>query len=258
MAEPTMPKVWNAAHYDGQMGYVSGLGQSLIGLLQPLNGERILDIGCGTGDLAAELARLGAEVTGIDFSESMIEQARAKHPGLTFAVADATAYRSPRRFDGVFSNAALHWIKPPLAAVESVRLALRPGGRFAAEFGGKGNVAAISEAIAAALEGLGINAQARNLWYFPSIGEYATLLEQQGFRVQSAEHFPRPVALKGGEQGLRHWLDMFADFFFHGLSLEQKEAVYTEIEERLRTKLFQQGQWQADYVRIRILAQLTE
>lgn len=251
-------KQWNAAHYDKQMGYVSGMGQSVIGLLAPVPGERILDIGCGTGDLAAELARLGAVPTGIDFSASMIEQARAKHPGLEFAVADAAAYRSPRRFDGVFSNAALHWIKPPQAAVETARLALRAGGRFAAEFGGKGNIAAIREAIRGVLGGLGRDAQALDPWYFPSIGEYTTLLEQHGFRVRCAEHFPRTVTLADGERGMRHWLDTFADFFFEGLSAAEKEQAYAEIEEQLRPKLFRDGVWYADYVRNRILALLPE
>lgn len=251
-------KSWDAVHYDKQMGFVSGMAQSVIGLLAPLPGERILDLGCGTGDLAAELARLGAVPTGIDFSASMIEQARAKHPGLEFAVADAAAYRSPRRFDGVFSNAALHWIKPPEAAVESARLALRAGGRFAAEFGGKGNVAAIREAIAAVLGGLGRDAQAVDPWYFPSIGEYTTLLEQQGFRVRAAEHFPRPVTLTDGERGMRHWLDAFADFYFADMTTEVKERAYAEIEERLRPKLYRDGSWIADYVRIRFLAELPE
>jgi trans-aconitate methyltransferase len=254
----TANKSWNPALYDAKMAFVSQLGSPLLGLLAPQPGERILDLGCGTGDLTAELARLGVETTGIDFSASMIEQARAKHPGLEFTVADATAYRSPRRFDGVFSNAALHWIKPAEAAIESVRLALRPGGRFAAEFGGKGNIGTIAGAIVDALTSLGIDAQARNPWYYPSIGEYTTLLEQRGFRVRSAELFPRPVVLADGEQGMKHWLDTFADVFFQGLAPEAKDEMYSLIEHQLRPKLFHQGAWQADYVRIRILAELHE
>jgi trans-aconitate methyltransferase len=250
----TPNKSWNAGLYDAKMGFVSQLGSPVIGLLAPQPGERILDLGCGTGDLAAELARLGAHPTGIDFSASMVEQARAKHPGLEFAVADATAYRSERRYDGVFSNAVLHWIKPPEAAVESVRLALRPGGRFAAEFGGKGNIAAIYEVIADVLGGLGVDAQARNPWYFPSTREYTTLLEQHGFRVCSAELFPRLTQLAGGEEGLRHWLDTFTDFFFAGLDSESKAEAYSRIEERLRPTYFHGGEWHADYMRIRVLA----
>jgi trans-aconitate methyltransferase len=254
----TMNKSWNPALYDAKMAFVSQLGSPLLGLLAPQPGERILDLGCGTGTLTAELAQLGAETTGIDFSASMIEQARAKHPGLEFTVADATAYRSTRRFDGVFSNAALHWIKPPEAAVESVRLALRPGGRFAAEFGGKGNVGTIADAIVNALTRLGIDAQARNPWYFPSVGEYTTLLEQHGFRVRSAELFPRPVELADGVQGMKNWLDTFADVFFQGLTPETKDEVYSQIEDQLRPQLFHQGEWRADYVRIRVLAELPE
>ncbi|MCD1261001.1 methyltransferase domain-containing protein [Paenibacillus athensensis] len=245
---------WKAQQYDTAMSFVSKYGESVLELLAPQPGERILDLGCGTGDLAAELARRGAVPEGIDVSASMIEEARVKYPGLPFAVADATAYRSERRFDGVFSNAALHWVKPPEAAVETVRQALRTGGRFAAEFGGKGNIAAIAGAVAAELAGLGIDAQARNPWYYPSIGEYTTLLEAHGFRVAGAWHFDRPTPLAGGENGLRLWIDTFAAFFFAGFDAGVKERALQAIEERLRPQLYKDGQWTADYVRIRVLA----
>ena len=60
----------------------------------------------------------------------MIVAARANYPGIQFLVADACDYRSNEPFDAVFSNAALHWVKPPENAAESIGLALKPGGRF--------------------------------------------------------------------------------------------------------------------------------
>jgi hypothetical protein len=109
-----------------------------------------------------------------------------------------------------------------------------------------------------ALTRLGLDAQARNPWYFPSVGEYTTLLEQHGFRVRSAELFPRPVMLADGVQGMKNWLDTFSDVFFQGLSPEAKDEVYSQIEDQLRPQLFHLGEWRADYVRIRVLAEFPE
>ncbi|MFY0546135.1 class I SAM-dependent methyltransferase [Brevibacillus sp. H7] len=249
-----MVQQWNARLYDDNMQFVSQLGKGLLDWLGPAPGEAILDLGCGTGDLTNELAEAGAVPTGIDLSPAMIELAREKYPSLRFLVADAETYRSEESFDGVFSNAALHWMKRPEAVIRTVRHALRPGGRFVAEFGGKGNVGSIVEAIEAVLAEVGIDAKGRNPWYFPSIGEYGALLEQNGFRLVRANHFDRPTQLSDGERGIRHWLDSFAGVFFQEMSLEQKERACERIAETLRSTLFQDGSWVADYKRIRILA----
>jgi trans-aconitate methyltransferase len=245
---------WNARLYDDKMEFVSRLGQDLLYWLDPRPGERILDLGCGTGDLTYQLAAEGAVPTGIDLSPEMIHTARQKYPSLRFLVADAHTYRTDTPFDAVFSNAALHWMKQPEAVVRTIRDALRPGGRFVAEFGGKGNVGTIIRTIESVLEEDGIDARPRNPWYFPSIGEYGSLLERHGFRLVQAAHFDRPTPLAEGENGLRHWLDAFAGTFFFGMAKEEKERAYERIFARLRPLLFQNGCWVADYKRIRILA----
>ncbi len=107
---------------------------------------------------------------------------------------------------------------------------------------------------AIALEAIAIPAQALNPWYFPSIGEYATLLEQQGFDVTYATLFARPTALTEGEAGMANWLEMFADAFLAGLSADQKIQIIRTVEEHLLPTLYQEGNWTADYRRIRILA----
>lgn len=247
--------VWKPSLYDTKMGFVSELGMGVTDLLEPGSGERILDLGCGTGDLTNVLAEKGAEVIGLDASSEMIERARAKYPGITFNVADGQSFRvAPAEFDAVFSNAALHWMKDAAGVAASVALALRPGGRFVAEFGGQGNVEHITAAVVDVLEKHGIAAAERNPWYFPSIGEYASLLEQHGFRVQFAFHFDRPTPLPDGEQGLEHWLRSFANPFFAGLSEEERAPLYAEIAEAVRPTLFRDGVWEADYKRIRIRA----
>ncbi|MEK3646118.1 class I SAM-dependent methyltransferase [Aeribacillus sp. FSL M8-0235] len=175
---------WNAALYDAKHSFVSKFGEHLLDLLEPKKGERILDLGCGTGDLAWKLYELGVDVVGIDKSENMINQAKAKYPGLTFEVKDVLNLGYRNEFDAVFSNAVLHWIKPPKQALINIYQALKENGRFVAEFGGKGNVKTITDAIRNEFNQLGMNEKANQFpWYFPSIGEYSSLMEEAGFRV---------------------------------------------------------------------------
>jgi trans-aconitate methyltransferase len=245
---------WNAALYDDKLYFVSELGKGVIDLLSPQENEEILDLGCGTGDLTSEIAKFGTKTLGIDSSPEMIRQAQEKYPHLSFAVEDACRYRSKETFDAVFSNAVLHWIKEPEKVIKNIWFNLKPKGRFVAEFGGKGNVALIVQAIEEVLKEAHVEFESRNPWYFPSIGEYSFLLEQNGFRVQYAIHFDRPTPLPGGERGLDHWLDMFTDHFFNGLSGQQRQEMYRKIKERLYGSLYREGSWVADYKRLRILA----
>lgn len=247
--------VWNADLYDNKLSFVSLFGKGLVELLQPQPGERILDLGCGTGDLAYEISKSGAAVIGMDFSDQMIEKACAKYPQLTFMVGNGENFRTQEKYDAIFSNAALHWMKQAPKVIESVHLALKSGGRFVAEFGGKGNVQTIIKGITdILLEEYGIDSSNRNPWYFPSIGEYSTLLESYGFKVSLAQHYNRPTPLIDGDKGLNHWLDSFADDFFPEFTKEDQIILYKKIKEKVRPYLYQDNQWVADYKRIRVVA----
>jgi trans-aconitate methyltransferase len=245
---------WNAELYDGKLGFVSEYGKSLIDLLQPQAGEQILDLGCGTGDLSNEIAQLGADVTGIDLAESMLEQAKRKYPHIPFLHENAETVRFTKQFDAVFSNAALHWMKNAKQVAESIWLALKPGGRFVAELGGKGNVETMVQALEEVLSTYGISGKERNPWYFPSIGEYSTLLEEQGFRVVYAVHFDRPTPLSDGENGLANWFKAFGGDFFQGISEEEQNQIIEQVKEKTRSALWKDGQWVADYKRLRVVA----
>jgi trans-aconitate methyltransferase len=246
---------WNTALYEQQHAFVWQYGESLLKLLAPKAGERILDLGCGTGQLTEKIAKSGAFVHGIDSSLSMITKARDNYPGLDFAVADARDFQVDLPLDAVFSNAVLHWIKQPDAVINCVEKALKPGGRFVAEFGGKGNVQAIVRSILSILSEIGCEEpEALNPWYYPSIGEYAGLLEKQGFEVSYAVLFDRPTPLEGGNAGMVNWIEMFAGVFFSGLSDEVRSQVIKEVEERLRSTQYRDGTWVADYRRIRVVA----
>jgi trans-aconitate methyltransferase len=246
---------WNSALYEKNHAFVWQYGESIVELLAPQAGEQILDLGCGTGQLTEKIAQTGAFVQGIDSSLSMISTAKVNYPHINFSVADASSFQVEEPLDAVFSNAVLHWIKQPDAVINCVENALKPGGRFVAEFGGKGNVGAIVRAILSVLSEIGCEEpEALNPWYFPSIGEYASLLEKQGFDVGYAVLFDRPTPLEGGSAGMVNWIEMFAGEFLSGLSEDVRSQVMNAVEERLRPALYRDGNWIADYRRIRVVA----
>ncbi|PYE56418.1 class I SAM-dependent methyltransferase [Deinococcus yavapaiensis] len=242
---------WNSDLYRDRHAFVWQHGGGVLTWLDAQPGERIVDLGCGTGELTVKIAEAGASVLGIDASSEMIEAASTKFPSLTWKVADARTFEVEPH-DAIFSNAALHWVKPPEAVVERVAASLRRGGRFVAEFGGRGNVAGIVEATSEARRRLGL-ADVPAPWYFPSVGEYASLLESFGLVVRRAESFERPTRLEG-EDGLRAWLTMFGGGLLAKLDDSEREAVVVEAERIARATLWQSGEWVADYVRLRVLA----
>jgi hypothetical protein len=146
-------------------------------------------------------------------------------------------------------------MKDQPAVARCIWEALRQGGRFVAEFGGKGNIRAIRTALSDAIQAAGEEMNAEPFArYYPAIGEYATLLEAQGFRVTFATHFDRPTKLDDGEKGLRNWLFTFADNVIEPLPENKREEVIAQVEQELKPALFQEGSWFADYRRIRIVA----
>ncbi len=246
---------WASALYESKHSFVWRYGADCLELLSPRQGERILDLGCGTGQLTEKIAGFGAEVLGIDKAPAMIEQARKNYPNLHFEVADATNFHFREQFDAVFSNATLHWIKEPEQVITCIWQALKSGGRFVAEFGGKGNIRAIVTAINNAMEAGGYPAKPEhNSWYFPSIGEYTTLLENQGFCVTYAILFKRPTPLEDSEKGIQNWIEMFANSFLQEIPINKHISVIRNIENQLRPELYRAGTWFADYKRIRIVA----
>ncbi|HEY9710411.1 MAG TPA: class I SAM-dependent methyltransferase [Oculatellaceae cyanobacterium] len=246
---------WASALYESKHSFVWQYGAECLELLSPQPNERILDLGCGTGHLTQEITKQGAIAIGIDKAPTMIEQARKNYPNLHFEVADATNFHFEEPFDAVFSNATLHWIKEPERVISCIWKALKPGGRFVAEFGGKGNIKAIATAINNTLEAAGYPVKPElNPWYFPSIGEYTILLEKHGFSVTYATLFERPTALEDGEKGLQNWIEMFANSFVKAIPANKRSSLIQTIENQLRPELYRDETWFADYKRIRVVA----
>jgi trans-aconitate methyltransferase len=244
---------WDCERYLNRHGFIIERGRALLDLLAPQAGERILDLGCGTGDIAQTIAESGAHVVGVDASVEMIATARERFPALDFRVEDAAALPFEAEFDAVFSHAVLHWVTRADEAIRGMRRALKPGGRLVAEFGGWRNCAALEAAFAASLRRQ-TGREYRSPWFFPSLADYATRLEAHGCIVRAAWYFDLPTPLQG-EDGLRQWVLQFLPQLLKGLDATTHEAVLADMEAALRPTLWRDGAWQADYRRLRVAAE---
>ncbi len=243
-----MTPSWNPREYQDRHAYVFKFGEDLLGLLAAQPGERILDLGCGTGQLSAAIAEAGARVTGLDLSREMLEEARAHYPHIEFVEGNAADFTLAEPVDAIFSNAALHWVKNAEGVAASVERALRPNGRFVAELGGRGNIRTILAAFRAE-----IGDEAKFPWFYPSIGEYASILERHGMEVRQAWLFDRPTRVEA-EDGMEHWLGVFTRGVVAGMDAARANAVFKAVAERLRDRFYADGAWTLDYRRLRIVA----
>jgi len=136
--------------------------------------------------------------------------------------------------------------------IAGVWRALKPGGRFVAEMGGLGNIAAIRVALQAVLTRFGIDAEAVAASFYPSPGQYRRLLDEAGFGVRSIELIPRPTPLPAGMEA---WLNTFRNGVLDLLKPEDRSRAVAETVALLRPVLCDaNGNWTADYVRLRFAA----
>ncbi len=244
---------WDASFYNQQHNFVTTYGESLIPLLDPKPNEIILDLGCGTGPLTAQLAKMAQRVIGIDSSSDMLALAKRNYPDIEFLVADGQNFKLGQTVDAVFSNAAMHWMLEPAKVANCVWEALKPGGRFVFEMGGKGNIKTIEKACDYAFSRLGIQPPLP-INYFPSIGEYSHILEKQGFIVKYAVCYDRPTELSG-EDGLVNWLKMFRNHMLNQIPHDKQESFFSFVEEYAKPRLRNENNnWIADYVRLSMVA----
>jgi trans-aconitate methyltransferase len=243
-------QTWDPERYARHARFVADLGMPVVELLAPQPGERLLDLGCGDGALTEKLVAMGCRVVGVDGSAEQITAARAR--GLDAQVMDGEHLTFEDEFDAVFSNAALHWMQPADDVIAGVWRALKPGGRFVAECGGHGCVAKIRAALDTALRRRGIDAARVNPWYFPTTDDYSARLRARDFTISSMALIPRPTPLPGDITG---WLETFAESFTTALPATARAAFLDEVREALRPELCDaEGQWTADYTRLRFAA----
>lgn len=243
---------WDPELYDDSHAFVAEYGRELLRHLDTSAVKSVLDVGCGTGTLTAEIAKMGKDVTGVDASPDMIRRARGNHPGIEFRVMDACRLEWKDAFDAVFSNAVFHWIPDHAALLSGIHAALRKRGFLVCEFGGAGNIGRLEKAFAAAMTENG--GTYVSPFYFPSTADYTAKLKKAGFGVQSITLFDRPTPLDGGEEGLRNWLRQFYQAALQPLPERAVEAVVKTVEDRVRGDLWDGYHWIADYRRLRVTA----
>ncbi len=239
---------WDAAAYDNGFSFVTAYGSALIELLDLAPAARVLDIGCGTGDHAAELRRRGFQVVGIDADAAMVQRARESHPEVPFVIADAQDLHLGEMFDAAFSNAALHWMTDQAAALQSIRCHLVTGAPFVAEMGGRGNVAVVDAALEQATADLGLPVPPIRK-FFPSLGEQAALLEDAGFEVGSMWAFARPTRLSAGQRP-SDWTRLFRANVWAAVPSPEHARLAAAVDERC-AELHDDLGWWIDYRRLR-------
>ncbi len=245
-----MQQTWDASLYAGNGRFVALLAGSLVEALEPKAGERILDLGCGDGFLTQRLAESGATMVGVDSSPQMIAAAQERGVDARYASGEALPFDG--EFDAVFSNAALHWMSDHDAVLRGVYRALKPGGRFVAECGGQGNIAAIRVALLAVLTRLGIPAERIENNHFFSSAEYRARLESHGFLVEEITLTPRLTPLPSG---MADWLQTFRNSVLEQLPASERPVAVDQIVGLLKPALCDHdGNWTADYVRLRFVA----
>ncbi|MCY4047496.1 MAG: class I SAM-dependent methyltransferase [Candidatus Dadabacteria bacterium] len=241
---------WNVTDYERNASYVWQRAGEVLDLLAPRAGEVILDVGCGTGALMSKIAESGCEVVGVDSSPEMVSAAREK--GLDARVVDAQCMEFSNQFDAVFSNASLHWMPDSNAVLSNVHKALKPGGRFCAEFGAKNNAQTIIDALYEQLQKFNLNGDDYKPWDFPAGEDYRRRLERNGFEIIELTVADRITPLPTDVAG---WLKTFAGPFLRDIPPNRRDEVITAAADKAGRKLKTgDGKWVVDYTRLRFLA----
>ena len=240
---PASTSKWDAGDYARVGGFVAELGEAALDLLDPQPGEAILDIGCGDGALTQAIAERGATVVGIDNSERMVIAAKAR--GLDARLMDAAQLRFSEAFDAAFSNATLHWVLDKERAARSIWFALKPGGRFAGEMGGEGNLAALRHALDEELVIRGFVPPVEMSNWYATPEEFAEVYEVAGFIGIDARLTERPTPI---DHGIAAWVTTFRRGWLDRAGVPEGERA--EIGEAVAARFPNNV---ADYVRLRFI-----
>ena len=245
-----MSQTWDPDRYARNARNVADLATDVVALLSPRDGQRILDLGCGDGALTERLAAAGCEVVGVDSSEAQVAATRGR--GLDARLMDGSDLSFDEEFDAVFSNMALHWMPRVDDVMRGVWRALRPGGRFVGELGGRGCIATIVGALHAGLARRRLDPRAIDPWHFWGADDCFARLGAHGFVVEIVALVPRPTRLPGDCGDV---LATFGEAFLAAVPVGEREAFVDEVRDALRPRLFEHGRgWIADYVVLRFAA----
>lgn len=244
---------WNASNYKENFSFVPAYGEAVLDLLTKPKGSYIVDLGCGNGTLTKKLFERGYQVVGIDDSAEMIAQAKADCSSVEFATGNALDFILEHKADAIFSNAVFHWIdeSKQQKMLCNIFHQLKDGGELVCEFGGAGCAEHVHSTLEQCFLERGF--EYKRVFYFPTIGQYAPMLEKAGFRIEYATLFDRPTVQKGAD-GLADWIKMFVKKPFEGMDKNIQNEIICETKNRLKSILYINEEWVVDYVRIRFRA----
>ena len=234
---------WDAADYARVGRFVSDLGEAALDLLDPKMGERILDVGCGDGALTHKIVERGADVVGVDNSPELVATARAI--GLDVLEMDAADMTFDAEFDAAFSNAALHWMLDKDRVAHATFRALKPGGRYAGEMGGEGNLRKLRQTLDAELVARGYPPPLESSNWYPSVEDFAAVYEAAGFTEVDARLIERPTPMPNG---IGQWVTTFRRGWLDRAGVPEDERA--EIGDAVADTV---GTNNADYVRLRFI-----
>ena len=206
---------WDAREYEKHSQGQQKWARELIEKISLKGTENVLDLGCGDGKVTADISKIVSEgsIIGVDNSAEMIKLAKDRHseaiyPNISFQKIDAVNLNFNDRFDLIFSNAVLHWVKDQKPVIKGMFKSLKHGGRVLLQMGGKGN--------AAEIVGVLSELQTENKWhtyfngfdfpfYFPGTNEYEALLLDCGFTLNRIELIPKKMD-HAGITALKGWI----------------------------------------------------
>ncbi len=244
---------WKSNLYDNSQGFVSEYGKDLIQYIPKDENLKILDLGCGTGDLTYQISELCSKnINGSDFSNEMIIKAKEKYSNIDFSVCDACSLPYDNEYDIIFSNAVFHWISDQNKLHQSIYKSLKKDGILICEFGGYKNIDKITQSYQKAVQTL--NDSYTSPFYFPSIEEHTKILENNGFHIELIYDFDRPTPLPNEELGLRNWINQFFSSHLSKFTIENQDSILNLIEADLKPTMYIDGKWIADYRRLRVVA----
>ena len=258
----TQARKWNAEDYARHASAQRGWANELIEKLALQGHEALLDIGCGDGQITAQLAeRLPAgSVTGIDASESMITLARKSfsRSNLSFQVMDAADLHLDRKFDVAFSNAALHWVKDHPAVLKSLRKHLNPGAKILFQMGGYGNIHLILAIIDCIIHSDRWKVYFKDFvtpTYFYAVESYEQWLLAAGYEAVRIQLIPKDMVHQGPD-GLKGWLRTTKFPYTDRLPPHLRESFLSEIVSRYleRRPVDSAGRTHVEMVRLEVEA----
>jgi trans-aconitate methyltransferase len=236
---------WNPADYAAHSALQQSWAHELLARLNLRGNERVLDVGCGDGNITAELARAlpGGRVVGVDLAPEMIRFARERFPrrsfpNLEFALMDARALRFEREFDVVFSNAVLHWVDDHRAFLRGAAAALVEGGRLVVSAGGRGNAQAVFGAFRTVLRRRPWREFFRDMprpYFFHAPEDYARWLPEAGLAPRVIRLAPRQARF-GSEADFVAWLRTTWLPYTQRVPANDREAFLAEVAACYRTR----------------------